>query len=343
MLIVVPGSNPLSAYVAVKAFPTQPVTIVTSQENYIHAKRLAACLAKEGRRVERITQLSENDAKWFVQKHEEKDLIVHCGELTPLALSLVHAMRETGQVTMCNDRGLVVMSRTRSDIRMKDKLQIETLLALRGMKYELSRSVDDPNLAMRIADLHSSEERAIEWLKWVYYQEAPPEKIVNIAPQLAKKDKNWLRHGWLKEHLFHSLKNIDAIGDLAHSVRFSMEEVGIDVAATCGYCLVAFACVTQVNESSCIERAHAVYQAARRLAGDFTRVALLCPRHNASFIEHKLAHMIGTPAVRAFGLSDLQSEVKIWLENILYSEAHRHDIEYIREDGLTLGFIMRGY
>jgi hypothetical protein len=122
-----------------------------------------------------------------------------------------------------------------------------------------------------------------------------------------------------------------------------MEEVGIDVAATCGYCLVTFACVTQVNEGSRIERAHAVYQAARRLAGDFARVALLCPRHNAGFIEYKLAHMIGTPAVRAFGLSDLQSEVKIWIENILYSDAHRHDIEDIREEGLTLGFIMRGY
>ncbi len=69
MLIVVPGSNPLSAYVVVKTFPTQLVTIVTSRENYIHAKRLAACLVKEGRRVERLTQLSENDAKWFMQKH----------------------------------------------------------------------------------------------------------------------------------------------------------------------------------------------------------------------------------------------------------------------------------
>ena len=343
MLIVVPGSNPLSAYIAVKAFPAQPVTIVTSQENYVHAKRLAACLAKEGRRVERITQLSENDAKWFIQKHEEEELIVHCGELNPLALSLVHAMGGTGQVTMCNDRGIVVMSRTRSDIHMKDKLQIETLLVLRGIKYTLSRSVDDPNLAMRIADLHHSEERAIEWLKWVYRQEAPPEEIVNIAPELSKKEKNWLGHGWLKDHLFQLLKDIDEIGDLAHSVRFSMEGVGIDVAATCGCCLVAFACVTQVNEQSCIERAHAVYQAARRLAGDFARVALLCPRRNVSFIEYKLAHMIGTPAVRAFGLSDLQSEVKIWIENILYSSTHRHDIEYIREERLTWEFIMRGY
>jgi len=342
MLIVVPGSNPLSAYVAVKAFPTQPVTIVTSQEEYIHAQRLAACLAKEGRRVERITQLSENDAEGFVQKQEGEELIVHCGELTPLALSLVHAMRGTGKVTMCNDRDLVVMSRTRGYIRMKDKLQIETLLALRGMKYELSRSVDDPNLAMQIVDLHSSEERAIEWLKWVYRQEAPPEKIVDIIPQLSKKDKNWLRHGWLKEHLFHSLKDIDAIGDLAHSVRFSMEGVGIDVAATCNYCLVAFACVTQVNEESCIDRANAVYQAARRLAGNFARVALLCPRRNVSFIEYKLAHMIGTSAVRAFGLSNLQSEVKAWVESILYNDTHRYDVEDIREER-ERELIMRGY
>jgi len=328
MMMIVPGRKPFAAYVAAKTLNAKSVLIATTQMDYVFAERLARLLHQEGVRFHILQTDGEPEV---LAKYSYTS--VYCAEMSPLAVRAIQAAPK-GTVYTSDGENVTVLNETRGTIRPRGKLSLETILALSEVDHrlKLNRSGTDPELAAAIAAAMQQQDDAIPFLKWAHGQGPLPEKLSQHEDALKKREPQWIRGGWLKDYVFAQLRDMEDLGDVAHSVEFSNRRVALEVAATLNYNLLAFACVAQANEDSPVFRAVATYQAARRIAGDFARVAVVCLSHLPSEIENRIAHLIGRAAVEVFGLqsiSDLKSRIDSWIHN-LYGLQYE-DVEVVRE------------
>ena len=328
MMMIVPGRKPFAAYVAAKTLNAKSVLIATTQMDYVFAERLARLLHQEGVRFHILQTDGEPEV---LAKYSYTS--VYCAEMSPLAVRAIQAAPK-GTVYTSDGENVTVLNETRGTIRPRGKLSLETILALSEVDHrlKLNRSGTDPELAAAIAAAMQQQDDAIPFLKWAHGQGPLPKKLSQHEDALKKREQHWIRGGWLREYVFAQLRDMEDLGDVAHSVEFSNRRVAIDVATTMNYNLLAFACVAQANEDSSVSRAVATYQAARRIAGDFARVAVVCLSHLPSEIENRIAHLIGRAAVKVFGLqsiSDLKSRIDSWIHN-LYGLQYE-DVEVVRE------------
>lgn len=328
MMMIVPGRKPFAAYVAAKTLNAKSVLIATTQMDYVFAERLARLLHQEGVRFHILQTDGEPEV---LAKYSYTS--VYCAEMSPLAVRAIQAAPK-GTVYTSDGENVTVLNETRGTIRPRGKLSLETILALSEVDHrlKLNRSGTDPELAAAIAAAMQQQDDAIPFLKWAHGQGPLPEKLSQHEDALKKREPQWIRGGWLKDYVFAQLRDMEDLGDVAHSVEFSNRRVALEVAATLNYNLLAFACVAQANEDSPVFRAVATYQAAQRIAGDFARVAVVCLSHLPSEIENRIAHLIGRAAVEVFGLqsiSDLKSRIDSWIHN-LYGLQYE-DVEVVRE------------
>jgi len=329
MMMIVPGRKPFAAYVAAKTLNAKSVLIATTRLNYVFASRLASLLRKEGVSFHIVQTDGELEelAKYSYTS-------VYCAEMSPLAVRAIQAAKKGTVYVTSDGENVTVLNETRGTIRPRGKLSLETILALSEVDHrlKLNRSGTDPELAAAIAAAMQQQDDAIPFLKWAHGQGPLPEKLSQHEDALKKREPQWIRGGWLKDYVFAQLRDMEDLGDVAHSVEFSNRRVAIDVAATMNYNLLALACVAQANEDSSVSRAVATYQAARRIAGDFARVAVVCLSRFPSEIEGRTAHLIGRASIKVFGLQslcDLKSYIDFWTYN-LYG-CQYDDVEEVRQ------------
>jgi hypothetical protein len=323
-MMIVPGRKPFAAYVAAKTLNAKSVLIATTRLEYVFAKRLASLLHQEGVSFHILQTDGEPEE---LAKHSYTS--VYCAEMSPLAVRAIQAAKK-GTVYTSDGENVIALNETRGTIRPRGKLSLETILALSEVDHrlKLNRSGTDPKLAAAIAAAMQQQDDAISFLKWAYGQGPLPEKLSQHEDALKKREQHWIRGGWLKDYVFAQLRDMEDLGDVAHSVEFSNRRAAIDVAATMNYNLLAFACVAQANEDSPVFRAVATYQAARRIAGDFARVAVVCLSRFPSEIERRIAHLIGRAAIKVFGLP---LDLKSYIDSLRYGRQYEDDVEEVRQ------------
>jgi len=323
-MMIVPGRKPFDAYVAAKTLDTKSVLIATTRLDYVFAKRLASLLQKEGVKC----HILQTDGEEELAKYSYTS--VYCAEMSPLAVRVIQSTPKKGSVYTSDGENVIALNETRGTIRPRGKLSLETILALSEVDHrlKLNRSGTDPELAAVIAAAMQQQDDAISFLKWAYGQGPLPEKLSQHEDALKKREHQWVRGGWLKDYVFAQLRDMADLGDVAHSVEFSNRRAAMDVAATMNYNLLAFACVAQANEDSSVYRAVATYQAARRIAGDFARVAVVCLSRSPSEIERRIAHLIGRAAIKVFGLP---LDLKSYIDFLRYGRQYEDDVEEVRK------------
>jgi hypothetical protein len=326
MMMIVPGRKPFAAYVAAKTLNAKSVLIATTQMDYVFAERLARLLHQEGVRFHILQTDGEPEV---LAKYSYTS--VYCAEMSPLAVRAIQAAPK-GTVYTSDGENVTVLNETRGTIRPRGKLSLETILALSEVDHrlKLNRSGTDPELAAAIAAAMQQQDDAIPFLKWAHGQGPLPEKLSQHEDALKKREPQWIRGGWLKDYVFAQIRDMEDLGDVAHSVEFSNRRVALEVAATLNYNLLAFACVAQANEDSPVFRAVATYQAAQRIAGDFARVAVVCLSRFSSEIEGRIAHLIGRAAIKVFGLQSL-CELKSYIDFWTYNYGCQDDVEEVRQ------------